>query len=1132
MSENKPENKAPKSKTPKIRSRFMRIMLEAGSVVLSLAIIWLAGLGILMTRPSVDLAFVKPHYEHWFSQAFDGKITEIDSYAARWLQERRVIEVRAKGIHIRSENGGEQTIDDVRGEFRIKEYLWATPEIVRLNITGGALTIIRGKDKRIQVSLGTPETSGNVGALWQSEAGTSGGNLLEQIEQITVNSADIYFEDRFNDLKLAFSNIDGSFSFEAGKIILDAVGVLDMDAGLAAAFDLHLQTTPDLQSFNAEIAVNNLVPAQIAPVRGSISILSKLDAPLDLTATIISMQDGGIQDLQINLIAGEGRLKTGTTYKPFTHARIEAHYDQAAKKIQIQALEIESEALDIRADGSVQNPLGEMGGITDLLSIPIGFVLNIASARLNPGRKFDGPLSIKDSQLVGAVNWKTRSVKLDTVALDFGTFQTDLSASLERDNIGAITAIRADGIIEGIMSHEQLLGFWPHEFALGARDWIKNSLKTGQISNLKLQVNLDADDIKNQIIANDHLNLRYDVKNADVQYMRKMPWVRGASGYGVLQGNSSTFYITGGRVDGLVINKGQVHILKLLPYGGDFTIDLNGTGTVSEMLRVSNFPPFEFSKNYGMDPKAFGGSGMIDLHITRPLLVNFDQKRILYELSGNFTGVNIPVGIGGFSLNDGQVNLRADKDGISVSGPIKLGQWHTTLDWHKPLNTRNTPAKYTLVGTITRDDLDGFGIGLRKHFGGEIGLHISGEGDGLSVQQADIFANFTGADVNIGSLWYKPKGRAGKLSGRLVFSPGGGGRIENLAILADGLDIKGSVALAENFRLIALDLPTAKIDGLVDAKVLAKPTDAGVLSLSLDGAYLNVEQWVEQAFKTQSSSVTVPINLSARLDKISLHAHYALTDAQAEFSHNGENVSHALLKGATKDGVFLAEIGASRSGEYRTIRVEIPDASIAMLALLGLNSIEGGKLVIDGKLPPSGVDGGLSGQVKLDDFTLKQAPAFAQILSLASLQGMADTLGGGGLKFNQLEMQFALEDGVLKVREGRASGSALGLTGEGDIGIVARTVAFDGVLVPSYTVNSILGDIPLLGDIIVGKKGEGMFALNYSVKGPFAKTQIVVNPLSALTPGFLRRIFDVKRDKITDPEIADLIKEQEKKAEK
>ena len=176
--------------------------------------------------------------------------------------------------------------------------------------------------------------------------------------------------------------------------------------------------------------------------------------------------------------------------------------------------------------------------------------------------------------------------------------------------------------------------------------------------------------------------------------------------------------------------------------------------------------------------------------------------------------------------------------------------------------------------------------------------------------------------------------------------------------------------------------------------------------------------------------------------------------------------------GEDKGGAFLAEIGASETGNFRAVRVEIPDASVAMLTLLGLDSIKGGKLKIDGKLPPSGEQGGLSGQVKLDDFTLVRAPAFTQVLSLASLQGLADTLGGGGLKFSKLEMQFALQDGVLKIREGRASGPALGLTGAGDINVASKTLDFDGVLVPSYTVNSILGDIPLLGDIMVGKKAR------------------------------------------------------------
>jgi hypothetical protein len=77
-------------------------------------------------------------------------------------------------------------------------------------------------------------------------------------------------------------------------------------------------------------------------------------------------------------------------------------------------------------------------------------------------------------------------------------------------------------------------------------------------------------------------------------------------------------------------------------------------------------------------------------------------------------------------------------------------------------------------------------------------------------------------------------------------------------------------------------------------------------------------------------------------------------------------------------------------------------------------------------------------------------------------------------------------------------------------------------LVPAYTANSLLGDIPVIGDIFVGKKGEGIFALSYTVKGTFDQTQIAVNPLSALTPGFLRGIFRTKRDKLPDNVVAEI----------
>ena len=88
----------------------------------------------------------------------------------------------------------------------------------------------------------------------------------------------------------------------------------------------------------------------------------------------------------------------------------------------------------------------------------------------------------------------------------------------------------------------------------------------------------------------------------------------------------------------------------------------------------------------------------------------------------------------------------------------------------------------------------------------------------------------------------------------------------------------------------------------------------------------------------------------------------------------------------------------------------------------------------------------------------------------------------------------------------RAAGPALGITAEGSVNLDDNSSSIAGTIVPSYTLNSVLGVIPLLGKILV-PDGEGIFGITYKVSGPIDDPVVDVNPLSALTPGILRRMF-------------------------
>lgn len=218
------------------------------------------------------------------------------------------------------------------------------------------------------------------------------------------------------------------------------------------------------------------------------------------------------------------------------------------------------------------------------------------------------------------------------------------------------------------------------------------------------------------------------------------------------------------------------------------------------------------------------------------------------------------------------------------------------------------------------------------------------------------------------------------------------------------------------------------------------------------------------------------------------------------------------MKGDTIEGSLIAEVTTDDKLGVRKMRIDVPSASEAAYAFFGIDSLVGGRMEVKGTLPATGEAGPMNGEVVVDNLTLMEVPAMTRLLSFASLQGLADAMGGEGLKFKSLVIPFSLDNQVLSVRDARAAGPALGMTANGEISFADKVLDLDGVLVPAYTANSLLESVPVIGDIFVGKKGEGIFALSYTMRGAFAKSQVAVNPLSALTPGFLRGIFRPKRE--------------------
>jgi len=146
--------------------------------------------------------------------------------------------------------------------------------------------------------------------------------------------------------------------------------------------------------------------------------------------------------------------------------------------------------------------------------------------------------------------------------------------------------------------------------------------------------------------------------------------------------------------------------------------------------------------------------------------------------------------------------------------------------------------------------------------------------------------------------------------------------------------------------------------------------------------------------------------------------------------------------------------------------------------------------------------------LKIYDFKLKELPALTKILSLASLQGIADLLSGEGIRFSEFEMNFDNKADLMTINEIYAIGPAISILMEGYVE-KDSLVSLRGTLVPATTINKTIGSIPLIGNILVGQKvGEGVFGVSFKIKGPPKDLETTVNPIKTLTPRFITRTLE------------------------
>jgi len=151
----------------------------------------------------------------------------------------------------------------------------------------------------------------------------------------------------------------------------------------------------------------------------------------------------------------------------------------------------------------------------------------------------------------------------------------------------------------------------------------------------------------------------------------------------------------------------------------------------------------------------------------------------------------------------------------------------------------------------------------------------------------------------------------------------------------------------------------------------------------------------------------------------------------------------------------------------------------------------------------------LNGKVNISETSIKNASFLARLLQLASFTGLLEILTNEGIPITKIEGDFQIKDKIISLNNIKIKGFSLGGSVEGNVFMDNKDIDLKGVIVPAYAINAFINKIPVIGQVITGIEGEGLIGVNYTAKGTYEEPEYTINPLSVLTPGIIRSIFDV-----------------------
>jgi len=1016
------------------------------------------------------------------------------------------------------------TVPRISTSFRVPDLVRGRIRPIRLSVIEADAQFIRAPDGRIRFGLG-----GGAGVALQDDAGPEASargmdaaqsfidafvgdappiDELVELERVEIIGANLAYVDRKDGGSWETRAADLSITRDRGgaKALLRVDDIAKGTPG--AALEVRADRRAGAGATELSARFGRLDTAELARQLPDLGWLNVLGATFEgaISATI---DDAG----QMTRLNGEAIAERGTIRGadiPFDQIMVAFRLDEATGHLVVDRGRIAAPAINTEFDvaarldpstkGLVPGIFVQVGlaGLTvdrrDLFARRLEFERGQASIRWDPDR---GRIHLADG-------WLRR----DGLVLR-------LDGQITETAEGLVTDIRAAA---PRMDVKDLIRHWPRDAAVNARTWIRDNIRQADLIDLVAHLRLSG--------AEPQLALDSAFEDLEATYIQGMSPILAAAGQAHVSYHDLYLEMTKGRVvpgEGAAIDLAGSS-MAIRDFWGEVTpadVALTATGPLEAVLTLIDQRPLSLVTKLGVDLGTLQGRAEVVADLSFPLIQELRVEDVEADASAVFRSVSGRYALGGAAGQDGawlelaarQLALRADTAAMQLDGDVTVDGVPLALAWTERYGATNPGRNVVLKGSVD-------GALLRRLGAGDLGVtgaapaSLSLTQQGAGPTRFDLSADLAGAALALDPLgWTKARGRPGTLTAkgsydaRLI--------VDELALTTETLEVAGRLSLTEAGALAEARLSKIAMPRRMTLAANIRMASDGVPEVFLTGEYWDISDMLSDdadgvegtaAAATAAETPPDPVRLRMDIKALKLSESLTLRPASGRITRRADGAMDGEIEGklGPRAPIDIAlDLPADRPG---SVTLTAPDAGEVLRAADLYRDAQGGRLTLTATLG-EGAAPDLQGTVQIEDVRVRSRATFRQALRSGGLEDAESQVASKGIGFRKIWIPFTYDGGIVTLTDAIAVSPILGLKLNGTLDEGKDELDMVGVMSPAYVLTGALNDIPVLGKLLAGGEGEGILAMTFTLRGNARDPDLSVNPLSLLTPGFLRNVF-------------------------